>query len=280
MRTVYTPIASQPLDHAPIVTVVTVALNAGKSLKFTMDSVLTQTYPSIEYIVIDGGSVDGGVSLIEAYSDRLAYWISEPDSGTYDAMNKGLQHAKGEWIIFMNAGDSFASPHVVEKVMRNSNDNVEFIYGDVEQIVGDDRRRISARPLDLMWQRISFSHQSLFSRTELMKSNPFECSYRVVADYEFYFKMYSLGARFRYLPFVISSVCPYGFSRDMAWQRTIERWQVARTYRNRLGTDLYYLKHIIRHIIPEIAHGVLRRFGCSRMLARRLPRCASGRTTQ
>ena len=104
----------------PLVTVVTVTLNAGPALQATMDSVLGQTYPRIESIVIDGGSADGSVALLEARSDRLAAWVSEPDRGIYDAMNKGITLARGEWIIFMNAGDRFAAPDAVEAMMRSA----------------------------------------------------------------------------------------------------------------------------------------------------------------
>lgn len=271
MRTVFTPVTAQTLGHTPVVTVVTISLNAATDLKFTMDSVLTQTYPSIEYIVIDGGSTDDSLSVIEARRKHLAYWISEPDNGIYDAMNKGIEHATGQWIIFMNAGDGFASSDVVEKAMNNASNNVDFIYGDVEYMLHNRRPRIPARPLDLMWQRISFSHQSLFSRTEAMKSNPFECSYRVVADYEFYFKMYNHGAYFKYVPIVISSISPAGFSGDMLWRRTFERWYVARTYRHSWGTDLYYVKHIILDIIPTSVTRMFKRFFFSMKPTRRLP---------
>lgn len=261
MRTVLTSMALLPIDHAPVVTVVTVTLNAGKDLKFTLDSVLAQTYSSIEYIIIDGGSSDGSLSLIEVCRERVAYCVSEPDDGIYDAMNKGIRHANGQWIIFMNAGDCFASNDAVEKAMSIANDGVDFIYGDFECVSREGRQRISARPLNLMWQRISFSHQSLFSRTEIMKRNPFACSYKVVADYEFYFKMYSRGANFKHLPFVIARIAPAGFSGEMMWRRTFERWHVARTYRNRFETDLYYIRHIIFYILPQTVRRAFKQFG-------------------
>lgn len=246
-----TPIRSDILKDNPVVTVVTVTMNAAPSLKFTIDSVLGQTYPSIEYIIIDGGSTDESVSLMEAHNEQITYWTSEPDQGIYDAMNKGIRHATGHWIIFMNSGDGFSSSDVVQEAIKSADIDSDFIYGDVEYILPSGKRRISARPLDLMWQRISFSHQSLFSRTDIMKHNPFDCSYKVVADYEFYFKMYARGANFSYIPKVIASVAPAGFSGDMLWRRTIERWSVARRYRNNFWTDLYYIKHIFLYIVPQ-----------------------------
>ena len=89
------------------ISVVTVCYNAVDCIEETMLSVLDQTYPNIEYIVIDGGSSDGTADVIRKYADRLAYWVSEPDKGIYDAMNKGIVAATGDYINFMNAGDRY-----------------------------------------------------------------------------------------------------------------------------------------------------------------------------
>ena len=99
------------------ITIVTVCFNAEEILEQTMLSVLNQTYSDIEYLLIDGGSKDGTLDIIKKYSDRVR-WISEPDKGIYDAMNKAIKMASGEWINFMNAGDFFASTDVLEKVFR------------------------------------------------------------------------------------------------------------------------------------------------------------------
>lgn len=91
----------------PLISVVTVAYNAVTTIEKTILSVINQTYPNVEYIIIDGGSTDGTVEIIKKYANKLAYWVSEPDNGIYDAMNKGAKVATGEWINFMNCGDSF-----------------------------------------------------------------------------------------------------------------------------------------------------------------------------
>ena len=102
--------------NLPKITVITVVRNDVAHIEHTMLSVLGQTYGNVEYIVIDGGSTDGTVDIIKKYADKLAYWVSEPDGGIYPAMNKGLQHATGEWVNFMNSGDSFADDKVLNDV--------------------------------------------------------------------------------------------------------------------------------------------------------------------
>lgn len=112
------------------ITIVTVCFNAELVLEQTMLSVLNQTYKDIEYLLIDGGSKDGTLDIIKKYSDRVR-WISEPDKGIYDAMNKGIKMASGEWINFMNAGDRFASNDVLEKIFSNDySEEVKFLYSD------------------------------------------------------------------------------------------------------------------------------------------------------
>ena len=93
-----------------------VSFNCGGLIAKTIESILRQDYASLEYIVIDGGSTDGTAEIIRKYQDRLAYWCSEPDGGIYQGMNKGIQHVQGDWIIFMNAGETLADDHVLTQI--------------------------------------------------------------------------------------------------------------------------------------------------------------------
>lgn len=105
------------ISDRPKITIITVCFNAGDALVMTMDNVLAQQYEPLEYIVIDGGSTDSSTDEIRKRGDRIYKWVSEPDKGIYDAMNKGAAMATGDWVMFINAGDALADGHVLERVM-------------------------------------------------------------------------------------------------------------------------------------------------------------------
>jgi len=107
---------SSPISYLPLITVITVVLNGEKALEETIKSVISQTYPNVEYIIIDGGSTDGTLDIIKKYEDYIDYWVSEPDKGIYDAMNKGVDLTTGQWINFINAGDRFYDEDLIEEI--------------------------------------------------------------------------------------------------------------------------------------------------------------------
>ena len=114
-----------------LISIVTVSYNAVLTIEQTILSVINQTYPNVEYIIIDGGSTDGTVDIIKKYANKIAYWVSEPDKGIYDAMNKGGLKATGDFIQFLNAGDWFENEYVIEKIFKDWYKRVDVIYGDM-----------------------------------------------------------------------------------------------------------------------------------------------------
>ena len=237
----------------PKVSVVTVTFNTADVVTETMDSVLGQTHPNIEYIVIDGNSTDGTQAIIQTYRDKLAYCVSEPDKGPYDAMNKGIDAATGEWILFMNAGDYFVNSDTVLKVFTHDiQDSVDFVYGDYIWKGDKHEQRIASRPLDAMWQRISFSHQSLFSRTRIMKEKKFDLKYKIVSDYNFYFSCYMEGGRFEKVDMPISVFRAGGLSDINFFKRTFERWKVVTRYKKGPEIHWNYLRLLFNHYKKKI----------------------------
>lgn len=171
------------------ISVITVCYNAVDTLEATMQSVLEQTYRDIEYIIIDGGSTDGTIDIIRKYEDCIAYWVSEPDKGIYDAMNKGIKVATGEWVNFMNAGDRFVNEKILDRIFeKNIPQIVDVIYGNT--LMRYMKRMIAVKVKELDYMRIGmpFCHQSSFVHNNVIEI--FDTSYRIAADYKFFYEFY------------------------------------------------------------------------------------------
>ena len=183
------------------ISVITVVRNDVEHIEQTMLSVLGQDYADLEYIVIDGGSTDGTAEVIARYADRLAYWVSEPDGGIYLAMNKGLKHATGRWVNFMNSGDQFASSHVLnslfaeggalaQHLMEHPDAEPWVIGGNTINVFADGREEIHvAESAEVIPERLPFSHQAAFVRIQ-PDTFCFGIQYRYAADYKLFYDLY------------------------------------------------------------------------------------------
>lgn len=194
------------MNSQPLVTVVTVCRNNLPALQVTMQSVAEQTYANIEYLIIDGASTDGTAQMLAEYQGRLSRWISEPDKGIYDAMNKAIGMATGDWIIFMNAGDTFASSDVLSRVFSCSHE-VDVIYGDV---VKGEQLKYAEPPHNA--HRMYFCHQSALVRTECLRQYPFDTRHRMSADFKQMKMLFLSGHHFLQLPFAIARFDTTGIS--------------------------------------------------------------------
>ena len=139
----------------PKLSIITVAYNASAYIEATIETVLAQTYPNIEYIIIDGASKDDTLAKLEPYASRISKIISEPDRNNYDAMNKGFQHATGDYIWFLHAGDLAYGPETVAEIMQGGQDE-DFVYGEVKIRKADGQTRpwhkTLPQPKDLTWR--------------------------------------------------------------------------------------------------------------------------------
>lgn len=192
-------------------TIITVCFNAANDLKKTLDSVLAQTFADFEYLVVDGGSKDHTITLLESYKALFSKegknfrYISEADKGTYDAMNKGAKLAKGEWINYMNAGDIFYTDSTLYKFFSISlPKSVGVLYGDTFQVF--DFGSGIAREEDYKKDNtvMPFCHQSCFVRTELMCKFQFDQNYRIVADHDLFYRLRKANVVFKYIPIVVA----------------------------------------------------------------------------
>ena len=183
----------------PLITVATVAYNASPYIETTIKSVIGQTYNNIEYIIIDGKSDDNTPEIIKQYENKIDVWISEKDSGVYEAMNKAIDLATGDWLIFMNAGDTFADAEtlsmIVEKILPGS----EILYGDMVYVKNHQKMLQKAKPVETIFQGMPFSHQATLVKTDLIKTYKFNETYKFAADYEFLIRLYKNSHAFQYI---------------------------------------------------------------------------------
>lgn len=188
-----------------LLSVITVNYNNKEGLINTAKSIVNQTNSCYEWIVIDGGSDDGSFEVIKQYSDRLAYWCSEKDAGVYDAMNKGVGIAKGDFVIFMNSGDMFASEDVVEKFAEQDLES-DIIYGDVVYVKPEGNQKIvypDVLPYD-RFPKSTINHQSTFIRRSLAERFPYDMNYRLAADRKFWVQALYSGAVFAHMNYVVA----------------------------------------------------------------------------
>lgn len=175
----------------PLITIVTVNYNNAKALEKTIQSVIKQNYALVEYIVIDGASTDGSVNIIKNYKAKIAKWVSEQDTGIYNAMNKGIKAATGEWICFLNCGDVFVDSHAVQRIVDNIQlSGPDIIYGNifVERQDGTLNERIAKEPCNI--HRMHFCHQSAFVKIGLLRNYLFDENHKMSADLKFFKQCY------------------------------------------------------------------------------------------
>ena len=163
--------------------IITINYNNGEGLRSTIESVIRQSCNDYEYIIIDGGSSDDSTNVIKEYAKHITYWVSEKDNGVYHAMNKGVAAAKGDYCIFMNSGDSFHSPDILNDVAEYKEDIIcgRVIKGNSQESSGHHKSTISL--VDLM--RGSLPHQAMFIKRELLVNHPYDEKYKILSDWKF-----------------------------------------------------------------------------------------------
>ncbi len=203
----------------PKITIITVCFNAFNTIKNTILSVLTQTYPNIEYIIVDGGSTDGTLDVIKELANDKVRWISEPDNGIYDAMNKGIRMASGDWIHFRNSGDYFVSKHTIERIFTSEiKGDIAIVHGDCVYI--NKIGYITYSPPSHSNAYISempVFHPCTFVRTDVQKKYMFNLKYKSSADYCLFYTLFSNGYKSLYLPIPVATFTEDGFSSN--WKR-------------------------------------------------------------
>lgn len=241
---------------APKISIITIVFNDAKGLEKTIQNVINQTYDNIEYIIIDGGSTDGTIEVIKRYEDKISRWVSEPDKGIYDAMNKGVNLASGDWMNFMNAGDGFFDTSIVEKVVPLLDNDMLVVYGDTVLDYGTYTSLRTNLDLSNMYYGQVLGHQSSFTNAIYQKKNPFSLEYEIAGDYDFLLNAYIKNKDgFKQIPMVVSVFSMDGVSSNNEIQSTLERIRILKKVKQyklkiRLAYYLVLLKIMIKNKLP------------------------------
>jgi len=194
------------------VSIITIVRNNRATMEDCVKNVLSQSYKEIEYIVVDGGSNDGTIDIIQAYHERISQWISEPDQGIYDAMNKGIEMATGQVIGFLHSSDVYAHPRVIEEVARVfEKSNASSVYGDLQYVDKENLNRVIRNWKSSPYRHGKFRqgwmppHPTFFVRKEIYeKYGYFNTDFRIAGDYELmlrFLERYRISAA--YIPEVL-----------------------------------------------------------------------------
>ena len=208
---------------SPTFTIITVTYNSVHTLERTILSVLNQSFTDFEYIIIDGGSQDGTLDMIKRYSDYITYWISEPDFGIYDAMNKGIKQANGEFIGFLNSDDWY-EVDTLKDVFQNIDNDVDVLYGNI--IYENDQLKVSYPTFntETMNDHMTLFHPSTFVRTRIYKLFKFNLKYKIVSDWDFFIRIVQTRKyNFKYINKVLSHFSVDGISQKISIKLLVEK---------------------------------------------------------
>lgn len=198
----------------PLVSVITVVRNNATGIEKTIEAVLGQSYPNVEYIIIDGASTDATLEIIQGYDKRIGYWLSEPDRGLYDAMNKGIALVKDSesYVMFANSDDRLIAPDAIASLVREGKGD-DFVYGkelltdgEISSVMG------SEVTLEILARR-NICHAACLTRRRIFDSvGTFDPKYRLVADYDFFVRCFAKPVSARFVDRVVAEVRMFGLS--------------------------------------------------------------------
>ncbi len=220
------------MNYSPKLSIITVCFNDVESLKRTHDS-LKHAYNPVncgwEWIVIDGGSTDTTKHFIESCAIPVKF-ISEPDNGIYDAMNKGTRLASGEYVVYMNAGDRFMSQNSPNEIIAQAcGSNCGMVYFSAQFNYGKFSKVKITRPPSYIWHSLPTSHQAIAFKRDLLPSPPYDCSYKVCGDYYLACKMHKSGAKTKTSRAIIAEFYPGGTSTKLYKTLLREAYKVQRS---------------------------------------------------
>nr|WP_314865784.1 glycosyltransferase family 2 protein [uncultured Flavobacterium sp.] len=242
------------IQNKPKVTIVTVVYNDIDSIEETILSVINQDYNDKEYIIIDGGSTDGTIEIIKKYETRIDYWISEKDKGIYDAMNKGIIIANGEWVNFMNSGDYFFDHTTLSTIFSNISidSGIHVLYGSVCYFINNKLIVKLPKSLNRIQLGMPICHQSMLTRAAFLKSQLFDLKYKFASDYDQFYKIHNDSPKgLLNTHCTISRITVNGFSESNSIGTYLEYKSISRKYNKDFGIRLYFVYRLTERVLVK-----------------------------
>ncbi len=242
----------------PKFSVITVTYNAAATLEDTIQSVISQTYHHVEYILVDGGSTDGTLGIINRYRDRIATLVSEPDKGLYDAMNKGMRLATGDYLCFLNAGDSFHEDDTLQLIAHGLTGSAlpDVIYGQTALVDHEGHfvrmRRLTA-PEHLTWrsfrQGMLVCHQAFFAKRTL--AEPYDLRYRFSADFDWCIRIMKRATTMHNTHLTLIDYLEEGMTTRNRNASLRERFRIMAKHYGWVSTVLHHAWFVVRAVIKR-----------------------------
>ena len=255
------------LKSEPLISIITVVFNAVNSVETTIESVLSQTYTNVEYIIIDGGSTDGTVEILNRYKLRLSALISEKDNGIYNAMNKGITLAKGELVGILNADDQYF-PRTIELVVKNYLENAtDVVHGNLlkkRELEGEVCYKPLLPNFSKMEQSMGVLHPTCFVKKEVYKKyGVYDETYLLSSDYDFFLRLYRAGCSFSYInePLAIFSL---GGASGNEMRSRWEKFHILRKHQT--GYHVKELYRIFRGMVLKTAKTIVYQAGFGKLV--------------
>ena len=229
---------------SPIISIITIVYNNARDIEHTILSVINQTYSNIEYIIIDGASTDGTLDIIQQYRGSIDILVSEKDNGIYDAMNKGLQKATGDYVLFLNSGDELFDNHTIQTIVEKGN-NADIIYGETKlvdenrKIIGDRRHKA---PAYFDWKSFQYGmnvcHQAIYVKRQIAEH--YDLQYKLSADVDWVIRAAKNAKSTQNVDSYVARYLVGGMSQKRHKQSLKERYEI---FKKHYGTFKNWINH-------------------------------------
>ncbi|BAY60721.1 putative glycosyl transferase [Calothrix brevissima NIES-22] len=251
-------------NNLPLLSIVTVVFNGEKSLEETIISVVNQSYLNIEYIIIDGASQDRTLDIVCQYQDKIDYWLSEPDKGVYDAMNKAISLASGDWLLFLGSDDILADNDVINNVFSQVNQaqqinktNIDAIAANVKYL---NNKQINSKFSNLLKLKNTVHHQAAFYKKELFSDFSYNSEFKISSDYELNLKLFVEKITYLQVDELVTICSPDGLSGLCYWSGYLEEIKIRNKYLPLPESTVYNFLTILRFLAKKITLSTTRIF--------------------